>query len=189
MTRLDQATMAIVGLGLMGGSLAAALRDAEKRLRTGPIVGVARRAGIIEQALARGIIDRGTSDPLDAASQADVVVLATPVRTAIALMREMGPYLKPGCIVTDLGSTKTEIVQAMATLPPTVRPIGGHPMCGKEMSGLESAEPDLFQGKVYVLTPLERTPLDALALMRQMVAAIGARDLILDRRGTTAWSP
>ena len=179
--RLDQATMAIIGLGLMGGSLAAALR-AHENGAVGPasIIGVARRASSIEKALTRGWIDRGTSDPIEAVQQAEVVVLATPVRTAIALLCELGPHLRPGCIVTDLCSTKAEIVQVMADLPPSVCPIGGHPMCGKEMAGLEAAEAGLFQGKVYVLTPLERTPRDAITFMQQMVGAIGARALILD---------
>jgi prephenate dehydrogenase len=179
--RLDQATVAIVGLGLMGGSLAAALRSHENA-EVGPasIIGVARRASSIETALARGWIDWGTSDPLHAVQRADVVVLATPVRTAVALLRELGPHLRTGCVVTDLCSTKAEIVRVMADLPPSVCPIGGHPMCGKEMAGLDAAEADLFQGKVYVLTPLERTPFDAITFMQQIVGVVGARALILD---------
>jgi prephenate dehydrogenase len=179
--RLDQATIAIIGLGLMGGSLAAALR-AHENSAVGPasIIGVARRASSIETALTRGWIDGGTSDPIEAVQRADVVVLATPVRTAITLLRELGSYLRPGCIVTDLCSTKAEIVRVMADLPSSVCPIGGHPMCGKEMAGLDAAEADLFQGKVYVLTPLERTPLDAIDFMQQIVGVVGARALILD---------
>jgi len=173
--RLSDAQVTIVGLGLMGGSLAGALRG-----RCRSVVGVARRAGAIDDALARGLIDRGTTDLPAALSQADVVVLATPVRTILRQLAEIGPLLSPGCLLLDLGSTKTRIVAEMARLPEYVEPLGGHPMCGKEVSGLEAADPALYQGTTFILSPLPRTSAAALALGRELARAIGAQPLVLE---------
>jgi len=173
---LGQARVAIVGLGLMGGSLAAALGES-RACRW--IEGIARRQWSIDQALRRGWIDHGTLDLRQGVSRADIVVLATPVRTIIQLIGRIGPWLRPGCLLMDLGSTKRDIVAAMEDLPPGVEPVGGHPMCGKELSGLEAAEPGLYEGAAFVLTPLECTSPAALELARELVRAVGAHPLIL----------
>jgi prephenate dehydrogenase len=144
--------VAIVGLGLMGGSLAGALR---RRCRV--VIGVVRRAEMIEIASARGLIDRGTTDLAAGVRQADVVVLATPVRVILRLLAEIGPLLPEGCLLMDLGSTKLQIVAEMARLPGHVQPLGGHPMCGKEVSGIAAADPTLYRGHTFILTPLPRT--------------------------------
>jgi prephenate dehydrogenase len=167
--------VAVVGLGLMGGSLAGALRD-----RCGTIVGVARRAETIETALARGLVDRGTTDLASGVHGADVVVLATPVRVILRLLAEIGPLLPERCLLMDLGSTKAHIVARMEELPAHVWPLGGHPMCGKEVSGIVAADPALYQGCAFVLTPLPRTSEAALARGRALVEAVGARPLMLD---------
>ncbi len=172
---LQDAQVTIVGLGLMGGSLAGALRD---RCRT--IVGVARRAETIETALACGLIDRGATDLASAARQADVVVLATPVSIIMRQMAEIGPLLPDGCLLMDLGSTKAQIVTEMARLPDHVQPLGGHPMCGKETSGIEVADPALYRGCTFILSPLPRTSEAALALGRELAQAVGAYPLVLE---------
>jgi prephenate dehydrogenase len=173
-SELADTRVAVVGLGLMGGSLAGALRD---RCRT--VVGVARRTETIEMALARGLVQRGTTDLASGVRQADVVVLATPVRVILRLLGEIGPLLPEGCLMMDLGSTKAQIVARMAALPDHVQPLGGHPMCGKEVSGIAAADPALYRGHTFVLTPLPRTSEAALALGRVLVEAVGARPLIL----------
>jgi prephenate dehydrogenase len=174
---LRQAQVTIVGLGLMGGSLAAALK-ARRACRR--VVGVGRREETVSQALDAGLLDEGTCDLARGVRHADMVVLATPVRTIIQLVTEIGPLLRAGCVLTDLGSTKQAIVQAMQSLPAQVQPLGGHPMCGKETSGLSAADPLLYAGARYVLTPLACTHQDTLDLVGQMVLAVGSEALLLD---------
>jgi prephenate dehydrogenase len=173
-SQLQGAQVTVVGLGLMGGSLAGALRN---QCRT--VVGVARRAETIETALAHGLIDRGTTDLTSSVRQADAVVLATPVRVIMQQLAEIGPLLPEGCLLMDLGSTKTQIIAEMARLPDHVQPLGGHPMCGKEVSGIEMADPALYQGCTFILTPLPRTSEAALALGRELAKAVGAQPLVL----------
>ena len=174
MKRLAEGRVAVVGLGLMGGSLAGALRG-----RCRAVVGVARRTETIEAALARGLVDRGTADLASGVRQADVVILATPARAILHALDEIGPLLPEGCLLMDLGSTKAQIVARMAALPGHVQPLGGHPMCGKEVSGIEAADPALYQGHIFVLTPLARTSEAALVQGCALVEAIGGRPLIL----------
>jgi len=162
-------------LGLMGGSLAGALRG-----KCRAVVGVARRAETVETALARGLVDRGTTDLASGVREAGVVILATPVRVIVRQLAEIGPLLPEGCLLMDLGSTKAQIVAEMARLPDHVQPLGGHPMCGKEKSGIEVADPALYQGCTFILTPLPRTSEAALALGRALAKAVGACPLMLE---------
>ena len=175
MNRLADAHVAIVGLGLMGGSLAGALRG-----RCRAVNGVARRAETVETALEGGLIDRGTTDVESGVREADIVVLATPVRVILQHLADIGPLLPQGCLLMDLGSTKTEIATAMSRLPEHVQPLGAHPMCGKELSGIEAADPALYDGCTFILTPLDRTSAAALTLGSALAEAIGARPLVLD---------
>ena len=175
--RLQDAQVTIVGLGLMGGSLAAALTARRACHR---VIGVARREETVTQALAMGVIHQGTCHLAEGVRDADVVVLATPVRTIVELIGQIGSLLAPGCLLTDVGSTKLAVVQAMQALPPHVQPVGGHPMCGKETAGLVSVDLSLHEGATYVLTPLARTSDDALALAHELARAVGARPLLLD---------
>jgi prephenate dehydrogenase len=171
------ARVAVVGLGLMGGSLAAAL-SASDRCRE--VVGVARRRNTCERALALRFVDRATTDLEEGVGDADIVILATPVRDILDKVETIGVLLRSGCVMMDVGSTKGAICETMMRMPPHVQPIGGHPMCGKETSGLTMAEPDLYHDRVFVLAPLERTAPEALALARDLVEDVGARPLILD---------
>jgi prephenate dehydrogenase len=173
--RLAKARVAVVGLGLMGGSLGGALRG-----RCAEVVGVARRRESIEQALGRGLIDRGERELAAGAGDADVVVLATPVRVILRQLAELGTIVKAGCVLMDLGSTKRQVVQEMQELPAAVQPLGGHPMCGKEASGIEAAEATLYEGCTFVLTPLERTSPEAIAVGKGLVEVVGARAVVMD---------
>ena len=172
---------AIIGLGLMGGSLALALRRSGWANR---ITGVARRPETLAAARAAGAIDRGAADlasaPLD---EADVIVLATPVRTLLRQLPEVGRLARPGAVILDLGSTKAAICAEMERLPEGLQPVGGHPMCGKETGGFAAAEAGLFNGMTFVLCPLPRTSAAALATARSVVEAVGARDRVLDPVG------
>jgi prephenate dehydrogenase len=171
----SDARVTIVGLGLMGGSLAGALWGKCKS-----VVGVARRAETVEAALDGGFVDWGTTDLADGVRQADIVVLATPVRIIMQQLAEIGPLLSDGCLLMDMGSTKAQIVAEMERLPEHVQPLGGHPMCGKETSGLEVADLDLYRDRTFILTPLARTSEAALALGCALAQAAGARPLVLD---------
>ncbi len=174
---LKHARVTIIGLGLMGGSLAGALK---KRGACREVWGVARREETIKEALRRGFIHAGTCDLAEGVEQADLVVLATPVRTILELIPQVGALATSGCLLMDLGSTKAKIVEAMESLPPRLQAVGGHPMCGKEASGLDASEADLYQGVTFVLTPLQRTGSEALALAQELVEAMGARPVLMD---------
>ncbi|MCC6188149.1 MAG: prephenate dehydrogenase [Anaerolineales bacterium] len=181
--RLAAAEVAVVGLGLMGGSLALALRS-----HCRSIVGVDPDPRACALALECGAVDRAAE--LDGALAADVLILAAPVRAITALVQDFArrPALEHPTVLLDLGSTKAQIVAAMQALPSGWDPLGGHPMCGKEVSGLAHAEASLFRDKLFVLTPLARTSPKALSLARALVAAVGARPLALspDRHDTLA---
>lgn len=171
---LRETHVAIVGLGLMGASLGYDLRGHCRR-----VTGVVRRPEAVAPALASGCVDDATLDA-PAVAAADLVVLAAPVRTILRQIDELGPLLKPGAILLDLGSTKAAICRSLDALPPHVQAIGGHPMCGKEKAGLSAAEPGLYKGCTFVLCPLPRTIPSTQALIEGMIAFIGARALVLD---------
>jgi prephenate dehydrogenase len=173
--RLADCQVTIVGLGLMGSSLAAALRG-----RCRAVVGVARRTETVETARRQALVDKATTDLAAGVRQADVVVLATPVRVILAQLASIGPLLPPECLLMDLGSTKAQVVAAMSQLPEHVQPLGGHPMCGKETSGVDAADPDLYRGCTFILSPLPRTSPAALELGRELVEATAAHALVLD---------
>jgi prephenate dehydrogenase len=173
---LQNVTVAIVGLGLMGGSLALALRS---KNACKAILGITRNPATRGQAIASGVLDKADSD-LRLVSEADVIILATPVRAILEQLPQVGAIAREGVIVMDLGSTKREISRAMQDLPAHVEPIGGHPMCGKETFGFEAADANLYRNAVFVLTPLARTSSFTLAFAKSFAETIGARPIVLD---------
>lgn len=174
---LSSARVCIVGLGLMGGSLGLALR-ANRVCRT--VIGTDSDPHVHQQAVALGVVDSAVDDAAAAACQADIVVLATPVRAIIHLASELGNLLPAGTVLMDLGSTKGDIMQAMTGLPERVQVIGGHPMCGKESAGIVAADAGLFRGAVFCLTPLPRTDAATVSLAGELVRALGARPLVIE---------
>lgn len=180
--------VAIWGLGLMGGSLALALRGKCAWLvgiDTDPkTLDLARERRVVDAAFA---LDAVKAHPQTALAGIDVIVLATPVRTIIELIREL-PGLAPGpAVVLDLGSTKVEIAAAMAGLPERFDPVGGHPMCGKEKSSLEYAEAGLFKATPFVLVRLERSTPQARGLAEELAWAISACPVWLDAETHDLW--
>jgi len=174
-------TVCIIGLGLMGGSLSLALRSVESStFNVQRIIGVTRNRGTLEAAQLTGAIDAGTSDLAEGARDADVVVLATPARTILRQIPEIGRHARPGALILDLGSTKSAICAAMEVLPDGLQPVGGHPMCGKETAGFAAADAALFRGKIFVLCPLPRTAPQALNQAKALAEAIGACPVVLD---------
>jgi prephenate dehydrogenase len=143
----------IIGTGLIGGSLGLALR---KRHLGGRIIGC-DRAPVLERAQECGAIEAGTTNPADAVRGSDLVVLATPVIPILDLVGRFGPSLPAKTLVTDVGSTKAEIVQrAVKSFGRNAgqRFLAGHPMAGKEYAGVEFADADLFEGAAWLFTPL-----------------------------------
>lgn len=161
----------------MGGSLAMALRHGDVCRE---VIGVARRPEVVQQALALQAVHHATTQLDEALDGADIVVLATPVRSIIRHIQQLSTMPLPACLLLDLGSTKQAIIRAMEALPAHVQPLGSHPMCGKEVSGLAAADPHLYRNAPWVLVPLVRTAPASLELARALIQAVGARPLVLD---------
>ena len=144
------------------------------------VIGIARREETARLAESEGSVDWGTTD-LDAGiAEADIIVLATPVRTILHQLDYLSMAAKRHCLVMDMGSTKLDIVQAMNDLPDHLDVLGTHPMCGKEKRGLEVADGDLYEGAPWVLVPLSRTSPNSLSLVQQLAAGVGASPLFMD---------
>jgi prephenate dehydrogenase len=171
--------VAIIGLGLIGGSIGLALRQGKKPARE--IVGYSRRRETVARALSLGAIERGGTNLKNTVEQAELVIIATPVLTVKEIFSKMAPHLPSGCIVTDTGSTKVQIMKwAGKMLPPTVHFIGGHPMAGRETYGIRAAEAELFKGCTYCLTPSEKASPESIDTMIGMVKKLGAIPFFID---------
>ncbi|MEG4289639.1 prephenate/arogenate dehydrogenase [Microcoleus sp. C2C3] len=172
----------IVGLGLIGGSIGLDLRS-----RGFDVFGVSSRQQTCDRAQARGVVSEA-SIHLSLMAAADVVFICTPLGSIEPIVRDLVPYLSPNTIVTDVGSVKTPIVQAVSSLWPNF--VGGHPMAGTAESGIEAAVPDLFVGRPYVLTPQAQTPAAAVDRVEEIARLLGAsvyRCSPLDHDRAVAW--
>ena len=164
--------LAIVGIGLIGGSFGLAARRAGLARE---IIGVARRDSTLKAALEVGACDAATSDVAAAASGADLVLLAPPVGQMERICREIAPIVAVDAIVTDAGSTKAEIVRTCEPLFQNAHFIGGHPMAGSEQTGVEAARADLFENAKWILTPTPRTEIEALDFLTLALKRVGAQ--------------
>ncbi|QEL18231.1 prephenate dehydrogenase [Limnoglobus roseus] len=166
-------TLTILGVGLLGGSLGLA---AKSRGLVRRVVGVGRDAARLREALAAGQLDESTTDLAAGVRIADLVVVCTPVDLIPQQVRELAEVAKAGCLVTDVGSTKSEIVARLRDpLPNRVTFIGSHPMAGSEKKGSNHATPDLFQGRVTIITPTADTPPRASQAIHEFWERIGCR--------------
>jgi len=172
---LAESKIAIIGLGLMGGSLALGLRG-----RCAALYGCDPHLPTLELALSQHIVDYADSDPAKLPPDVDLVILAAPVPAIIALINQLPITISHPCIVIDMGSTKRLIVESMSRLPERFDPIGGHPICGKEKLSLANAERTLYYAALFLLTPLERTSARALSAAHQIIDEFGAKASILD---------
>jgi prephenate dehydrogenase len=172
---LAESRIAIIGLGLMGGSLALGLKG-----KCAALYGCDPHLPTIELALSQHIVDYADSDPAKFLPEVDLVVLSTPVPAILTLLEKLPTYTPNSCIVMDMGSTKKLIVESMSQLPERFDPIGGHPICGKEKLSLANAERTLYYAAPFLLTPLERTTNRALSAAHQIIEALGAKAHILD---------
>lgn len=162
----------VIGIGLLGGSLAIALK---KNHLAREVVGVSRRQAALNFAVKNKIIDHGTNNIVKSVENADLVVLATPIQTILSLLATLGPHLKRGCIVTDVGSTKTSIVNAAEKhLPSHVLFVGGHPLAGSEKKGVEFSDAALFNQSFCLLTPTDKTNRGALEKVNEVWTRLGS---------------
>jgi prephenate dehydrogenase len=175
MLALSDMRVTIVGLGLMGGSLALALRPFVSFL-----AGVDDQPASVAAALEQGVVQWATTDLAEGIRAANLLILATPARAIVAILADL-PRLKPaGGLVMDLGSTKGDICQAMSRLPAAFQAIGGHPMCGKERAGLAAAEPGLFRDRTFVLCRTARGGPAIEQVGLELISAIGGRPRFLE---------
>ena len=173
--RLQDSKIAIIGLGLMGGSLALALKG-----KCAALSGIDSDPETLQVALDKNIVDSADAEPATLLPQVDLVILATPVPTIISLVQQLPSFINRACIVLDLGSTKSKIMSAMDALPSRFDVLGGHPICGKEKLGIENADALLYQNAPFVITPLRRTTLRARKAVEQLIMAVGARLIEMD---------
>jgi prephenate dehydrogenase len=178
MASLHFKQVAIIGVGLIGGSLGMILK--RQRLANS-VIGVGRRAENLKAAVELHAIDRYVVDGSAAVRDADLVVLATPVDTYQRQLQTWGSALPSGCIVTDVGSVKGELVGlAERLIPAHARFVGAHPIAGKEKTGVTAGSPDLFRGAKCVLTPTQRTDAEALGTVRLLWETAGSTVISMD---------
>jgi len=170
--------LVIAGVGLIGGSLGLAARA---RGLVGEVIGFGRTEANLRVALERGVIDAYTFDSAEAARGADLLLLAVPVEATGPTAEKFIPFLQPGCVLTDAGSTKEQVVNIMELLlPPGLPFVGAHPIAGTEQAGAAAAFATLFERRLCVLTPTVRTDPTALARVRALWEGVGMRVELMD---------
>lgn len=169
--------IAIIGVGLIGGSIGLAVKD--KRLAK-EIVGVCRHKKSLRKAMGIGAIDKGTLDCKNAVANADLVILAVPVSQIIRIIKSSIPYLKDDCLITDVGSTKSEVVREIEkVLPKKFHFVGGHPLAGSEKRGVTEARADLFKGTICILTKTKKTKTSAVKKIASFWKKMGSGVTVL----------
>ncbi|MEW6142177.1 MAG: prephenate dehydrogenase [Chloroflexota bacterium] len=168
----------IIGLGLIGGSLGLALKQADPSI---VVTGYSRRVSTVRKALKLGAIDHGSGSVTASVKNADIVFICTPVRTVKDIFGAIAPALHRNCIVTDAASTKVEVMKwANRLLPGHVNFIGGHPMAGKEVAGIDAAEATLFRKCVWCLTPSPGASKYSLGKLSKTIRYLGARPYVIN---------
>ena len=166
--------IAVIGLGLIGGSVAMALKDFENA----EVTGVVRSQRTLELAVERQVCHKVTLDPAQAVADADVVWLCMQPRAILDFLEEYKERFKPGALVTDVCGVKTAVMEAARVLPNGVDFIGCHPMAGKETSKLDNAEATLFRNAHFIITPRAESAPEHIDLMERMAKHMGFRDVV-----------
>ncbi|OGO84747.1 MAG: hypothetical protein A2Y24_04530 [Clostridiales bacterium GWE2_32_10] len=167
----------IIGLGLMGGSIAKTLRDSEK---VGEIVGFDNDEGVLIKAFRDKVISSYTTKIDDKFSKVDVIFICTPVSTICNYIKELSGYIKQDCVITDIGSTKLNIVRAVEDMNIDRLFVGGHPMVGSEKIGYENSKDFLFENAYYIITKSAKTNQNALNTVCDMILELKALPIIID---------
>lgn len=171
--------LAIIGVGLIGGSMGLALKD--KLQDDIHITGLSRTEQSMQNAVECGAVDFASSDVEKVVSGADIVYMSTPVLQIIPMLKKLLPFLKPGAIITDAGSTKQFVGTAIKKLlPPDIYYVSGHPMTGKEKSGVGAADKDLFRHKSYVIIDDDEVPAEVRKKITDLIELTGANLTTLD---------
>jgi prephenate dehydrogenase len=176
MPDFSNTSIAVIGVGLMGGSLGLAARE---RLGVESVWGYSRTRRTLSEALELGAITNAAGSVEEAAAAADIVFIATPVRTILDMARQALAASGPGCIITDMGSTKSRIMSSL-TVEEQDRFIGGHPVCGSETAGVGNAREELFDRATYFLTMGESVDPSKYEMLHGFLAGIGARPTAID---------
>lgn len=165
--------VAIIGCGLIGGSIGLTLKGQDGEWE---ITGIEKDMDRLHKALKCGAVDHITTDLKEGVKDVDLVIIAAPVRVILKITPQLNPFLRKGVVITDVGSTKEEIVYTLTSaLKEGVSFVGAHPMAGGESHGIEAARGDLFCGAVCVITPIPETDKKAISLVRSMWEGMGAR--------------
>ena len=167
--------IAIIGLGLIGGSVALAARQ---NWPSGLVIGVDRK-DVLEKAMVLHAIDVAADDPF-VMSEADLVILAAPVERNIEILGQLERYVEGASLVTDVGSTKRTTLDAAKVLPERLTFVGGHPLGGAPRGGIDYARPDLFKGRPWIFTPTDQSPTGAVERLSSFVQALGAQPHVMD---------
>lgn len=174
---MSDSTFGFIGLGLIGGSIARSLRRANKDIT---IMAYMRTRSKLEQAKKEGTIDIILDGIDETLSACDIIFLCTPVEYNAMYLEKVRPFLKPGAIITDIGSTKTDIHKAVERLGYEDVFVGGHPMAGSEKTGYESSTDHLLENAYYIITPTTKSTPEQIDRIREVALAIGALPLVLD---------
>lgn len=170
--------VAVVGLGLIGGSIGLALHNANAAQQ---ITGYDLGKGVTDRARKIGAIDQACDALADTVRGAELIILATPIGAMRSLLQNVATLASPGSVVTDVASTKTQIISwAEEYLPASISFVGGHPLAGREISGVDSANAALFKDRIYCLTPTKRTSSAALNKVCKLIEVLGARVRFLE---------
>lgn len=168
--------IAVIGVGLIGGSLGLALRKFAGK----HVIGMDQDRETLKLALKRGAVSEVRESIAEAVKGAEIVFVATPVSSIASVVKEVCSHVRPGTIITDVGSTKARIVRSVEEfLPSSIYFIGGHPMAGSEMTGITSATPNLFKNCHYLLTPTKRTDTAVFKKIHSLLTSLGAKVLSL----------
>jgi len=170
----------VIGLGLIGGSMALSLKNVDEDFK---ITGYDIEGEAMNIAKYRNVIDIIARDYKGAASNADLIIIATPISKIVEVVEHIKDYLKKGAIITDVGSAKQKIVKRVSEiLPEGVFFIGGHPMAGSENEGILNATPELFRNTFYILTPIDTTVSEPLVMLHSLFTKIGAKVISMSPR-------
>jgi len=172
-------SVTIIGLGLIGGSLAKAIRKISS-IKT--IIGIDTDENVLDTALKQGMLDIASQQINDSISDTDMVFICTPVDKITECIKKLNNIVKKDCIITDTGSIKDNIVNEIEKLKGNFVFIGGHPMCGSEKVGFEASRSHLFENAYYILTPSEHSTETAVKVLEEIIIEIGAIPVIIDSR-------
>ncbi|MBR1445249.1 MAG: prephenate dehydrogenase [Firmicutes bacterium] len=166
----------VIGLGLIGGSVARAIKRYDRNVK---IMAMNRREESLKKAFDENVIDDYSTTDFSVFSGCDIIFLCTPVDRICGFVEKLMPYIDEKCILTDVGSTKKSIVEKMREYE-NITFIGGHPMAGSEKIGYENSDADLFKDAIYIFTPFEKTPKEYLDKMIKITEILGAKNIILE---------